>query len=144
MLIVFGHNFLNAQTNDDEGTKIDLNNVNVQVKALPTIFLFGQQYTFRERDNFIRGILKSKWFLKDLSISLDLEEFYTLYADQGDSDNSWKVSVDDLDQNTFDLSPKNPNRVEEVDTRTPAEIIAEIEELDQQAAEALKVIKELL
>ena len=77
LLIVFGHNFLNAQTNDDEGTKIDLNNVNVQVKALPTIFLFGQQYTFRERDNFIRGILKSKWFLKDLSISLDLEEFYT-------------------------------------------------------------------
>ena len=77
LLIVFGHNFLNAQTNDDEGTKIDLNNVNVQVKALPTIFLFGQQYTFRERDNFIRGILKSKWFLKDLSISLELEEFYT-------------------------------------------------------------------
>ena len=76
LLIVFGYNFLNAQTNDDEGTKIDLNNVNVQVKALPTIFLFGKQYTFRERDNFIRGILKSKWFLKDLSISLDLEEFY--------------------------------------------------------------------
>ena len=74
----------------------------------------------------------------------DLEEFYRLYADQGDSDNSWKISVDDLDQNTFDLSPKNPNRVEEVDTRTPAEIIAEIEVLDQQAAEALKAIKELL
>ena len=74
----------------------------------------------------------------------DLEEFYALYADQGYSDNSWKVSVDDLDQNTFDLSPKNPNRVEEVDTRTPEEIIAEIEELDQQAAEALKAIKELL
>ena len=74
----------------------------------------------------------------------DLEEFYTLYADQGDSDNSWKISLDDLDQNTFDLSPKNPNRVEEVDTRTPAEIIAEIEALDQQAAEALKAIKELL
>ena len=74
----------------------------------------------------------------------DLEEVYALYADQGDSDNSWKISVDDLDQNSFDLSPKNPNRVEEVDTRTPAEIIAEIEELDQQAAEALKAIKELL
>ena len=37
----------------------------------------------------------------------------------------------------------NPNRVEEVDNRTPQEIIAEIEELDVQAAEALRAIKEL-
>ena len=77
LLIVFSYNFLNAQTDDAEGTKIDLKNVDVKVKALPTIFLFGKQYTFRERDNFIKGILQSKWFLKDLSISIDLEEFYT-------------------------------------------------------------------
>ena len=38
----------------------------------------------------------------------------------------------------------NPNRVEEVDNRTPQEIIAEIELLDAQAAEALQAIKELL
>jgi type I restriction enzyme M protein len=45
---------------------------------------------------------------------------------------------------TWDLTVKNPNRVEEVDTRTPQEIIAEIEALDAQAAEALQAIKELL
>ena len=39
---------------------------------------------------------------------------------------------------------QNPNKVEEVDDRTPQEIIAEIEKLDAQAAQALKTIKELL
>ena len=42
------------------------------------------------------------------------------------------------------MTVNNPNRVEEVDNRTPAEIIAEIEELDTQAAQALQAIKELL
>ena len=70
LAVLFNLTFSNAQTDQNvEGTKIDLKNVDVKVKALPTIFLFGKQYTFRERDNFIKGILQSKWFLKDLSIS---------------------------------------------------------------------------
>ena len=54
------------------------------------------------------------------------------------------MDIKDVDTETFDLTVNNPNRVEEVDNRTPAEIIAEIEQLDVQAAEALKAIKELL
>ena len=59
------------------GSKIDLKNVDVGTKALPTIFLFGKEYTFRERNKFIKDILKSQFYLKDLTISLDLEEFIT-------------------------------------------------------------------
>jgi len=64
-------------TQAQEGSKIDLENVDVETKALPTIFLFGKEYTFRERDDFIKGLLNSQFYLKDLSISIDLEEFYT-------------------------------------------------------------------
>ena len=39
---------------------------------------------------------------------------------------------------------QNPNKVKEVDSRTPQEIIEEIEQLDAKASEALKAIKELL
>ena len=42
------------------------------------------------------------------------------------------------------ISITNPNKVEEGDNRTPQEIIAEIEELDAQGAQALQAIKELL
>ena len=38
----------------------------------------------------------------------------------------------------------NPNIIQEIDTRTPQEIIAEIEKLDIQANQALQKIKELL
>jgi len=60
-----------------KGTKIDLKNVDVGTKALPTLFLFGTQYTFRERNKFIKDLLQSQYYLRDLFISIDLEEFYT-------------------------------------------------------------------
>ena len=74
----------------------------------------------------------------------DLKEFISFYSEKTESENSWIVKHDDLDKDDFDLAVQNPNKVEEVDNRTPQEIIAEIEELDAQAAKALKVIRELL
>ena len=60
------------------------------------------------------------------------------------SDNSWLVDVATVNKDTWDLTVNNPNTVEEVDNRTPQEIIAEIEQLDVQVAQALQAIKELL
>ena len=74
----------------------------------------------------------------------DLVEFVEMSKTQELSENSWLVEVADINTDTWDLTINNPNRVEEIDNRTPAEIIAEIEELDAQAAQALQAIKELL
>ena len=74
----------------------------------------------------------------------DLAEFITLQKASGESENSWSISVADVDESTFDLSVKNPNRVEEVDDRTPVEILDEIEKLDKESAEILGRIRELL
>ena len=74
----------------------------------------------------------------------DFKEFLDIYSTKTDSENSWTVNHEDLDKDNYDLAVQNPNKVEEVDNRTPQEIIAEIEELDAQAAKALKAIKELL
>jgi len=74
----------------------------------------------------------------------DLAEFVELAKTQADSENSWSVSVDSLNSDTWDLTVNNPNKIEEVDNRTPQEIIAEIEALNVEAAEALQAIKELL
>ncbi len=78
LAVFFSLTFSHAQTDQNvEGTKIDLKNVDVQTKALPTIFLFRKEYTFRERDNFIKSLLGSQFYFKDLFISIELEEFYT-------------------------------------------------------------------
>lgn len=74
----------------------------------------------------------------------DLAEFVEFAKTQQLGDDSWLVDVDTVNKDTWDLTVNNPNRVEEVDDRTPSEIIAEIEALDVQAADALQAIKELL
>ncbi|MDA9276533.1 hypothetical protein N9P67_02965 [Flavobacteriaceae bacterium] len=58
-----------------EGSKIDLNNVNVGTQRLPTIFLFGEEYTSRDRNELIRGILRSQFYRESLKIEINLEEF---------------------------------------------------------------------
>lgn len=68
----------------------------------------------------------------------DFVEFLKLYKKKGDGPNSWTVDIATLDQKTFDLSVKNPNKVEEVALRTPAEIIKSLEKLDKDAANLLK------
>ncbi len=68
----------------------------------------------------------------------DFAEFLKLYKKKGDGPNSWTVDIATLDQKTFDLSVKNPNKVEEVALRTPAEIIKSLEKLDKDAANLLK------
>ena len=71
LLLVLSFGNLNSQ----EGSKIDLRNVNVGTKRLPTIFLFGEEYTARNRDDLLRGILKSQFYRPDLNIIINLEEF---------------------------------------------------------------------
>jgi len=74
----------------------------------------------------------------------DLADFVESSKTKPDTENSWTVSIDDVDNKTWDLTISNPNRVEEVDNRTPEEILAEIEGLDKEASVSLKAIKELL
>lgn len=74
----------------------------------------------------------------------DLADFVTLQKTKADSDYSWSVNVADLDTTTFDLSVKNPNRNDEVQHRSPQEIIAEIADLDAESADIIKRIQVLL
>lgn len=74
----------------------------------------------------------------------DLAEFVELQKTQADSDNSWTVNLSDVDEESFDLSVKNPNRNDEVVLREPEEILEEIKKLDQEASEILETIRELV
>ena len=58
-----------------EGSKIDLKNVDVATNRLPTIILFGNEYTIRDRDKFLESLLKSQFYRSDLKILINLQEF---------------------------------------------------------------------
>ncbi len=74
----------------------------------------------------------------------DLAEFVKLQKNKGDSENSWTIQMVDVDQNTFDLSATNPNKKDEVELRTPEEILEEIRELDLESAGILEEIRGML
>ncbi|MBT3538947.1 N-6 DNA methylase, partial [Candidatus Parcubacteria bacterium] len=74
----------------------------------------------------------------------DLSEFIALQKTKSESERSWTINIADVDEDTFDLSVKNPNTPEEAPLRSPQEILTEMETLDNETKEILRSIKELI
>lgn len=74
----------------------------------------------------------------------DLAEFIKLQKTKVDSANSWSADVKNINQTTFDLSVKNPNKGGKVAIREPKEILEEIERLDKESGKILEKIKQSL
>lgn len=74
----------------------------------------------------------------------DLAEFIELQKTKVDSANSWSVDVSTIDQATFDLSVKNPNKQDEVALRDPKEILEEMRKLDEESEGILDQILQIL
>lgn len=74
----------------------------------------------------------------------DLAEFVELQKTKTESENSWSIDIANIDPATFDLSAKNPNKKEEVALRQPQEILEEMKALDEESAEILNSILELI
>jgi len=74
----------------------------------------------------------------------DMEEFVELQKAKPESEKSWILNVNDLHEDTFDLSPKNPNTPKEAPLRKPDVILSEMERLDKETNTILQSIKELI
>ncbi len=74
----------------------------------------------------------------------DLAEFVKLQKTFVNSENSWSIDVKDINQTTFDLSAKNPNKKEETALRQPQAILEEMKALDEESVEILNSINELI
>lgn len=74
----------------------------------------------------------------------DLEDFIKLQKSKTESENSWSVDIKDVDQNTFDLSVKNPNKKEEAALRSPKDILKGMKELDIRSKKVLDELSKIL
>ena len=74
----------------------------------------------------------------------DLAEFIALQKTMPETEQSWMLDVATIDQNTYDLSVKNPNTPEEAPLRSPSEILDEMKALDAETAEILDVVRGLI
>ncbi len=69
------------------------------------------------------------------------EQFFELLPQRGDSERSWSVEREKIEQNGYDLKAVNPNAKREEDTRTPEELLDLIEAKGREIAEALAVLR---
>jgi type I restriction enzyme M protein len=70
----------------------------------------------------------------------DLADFLELKKTKADSENSWTIDVSDIGED-FDLSVKNPNKVEEKDERTPKEIYESLIKLQCEADDIMEELE---
>ncbi len=68
-------------------------------------------------------------FTKTSPLTLEhFTHFFELRDSRADSEYSWTVSIEEIRARDYDLKAVNPNRPETADTRTPTELLAEIEQ----------------
>jgi type I restriction enzyme M protein len=70
----------------------------------------------------------------------DMSDFLDKYQSRTASENSWIVSIDDINNVTLDLGVTNPYQEKQTELKTPFEIITEIKRID---AEVSKILSEL-
>jgi len=74
----------------------------------------------------------------------DLADFVNLQKTKTDGANSWTIDAKDLNQETWDLTVRNPNAEGPAELGSPAEIIAELEALDRESTVLVSKLKALL
>ena len=74
----------------------------------------------------------------------DLAEFVELQKSFADSDNSWTIDASTIDQSTFDLSAKNPNKKEDATLREPREILKDMETINNESMTLMEKIRMII
>ena len=69
------------------------------------------------------------------------EDFFKLLPSRADSENSWTVPRSEIEARNYDLKAVNPNRKEEVDTRTTQELLDIIEQKGAEIQEELTILR---
>jgi len=99
------------------------------------------------------GLTERTWYydLSDVKVTKKqpltierFEEFFTLLPDRADSDHSWTVSREEMEANGFDLKAVNPTAKSNADTRTPLELLDEIEARGREVDAAIGRLRALL
>ena len=88
--------------------------------------------------------LEGKFTKKQKITEKDFEDALNKIEKREISDSSWVVSISEIVEKDYDLTPRNPNKKDEFEFQEPKEIVDEIENLDYEIGKIVKEIKEEL
>ena len=115
-------------------TVLDLPGGTFTGAGVKTIVLFFNKGTATEKVWFYQLNLARNLGKGSPLNEQDLQDFIALQKTRASSANSWTLERKDIDQNSFDLSAKNPNTPQQAPLRQPTEILKEMAELDQASS----------
>ena len=112
--------------------------------GVKTIVLFFEKGTSTKKTwfyqlNLDRNLGKGNPLNED-----DLAEFVEFQKARVNSENSWTVSTADINEDTYELSVKNPNNSDEIVLRSPEEILNEITALDKEIVATICAIRKII
>jgi len=71
----------------------------------------------------------------------DMSDFLEKYQNRESGEDSWVVSIDDIDKSTIDIGVRNPNIAEVEEQKSPKEILEDIKKIDADIATLLEKIE---
>jgi len=125
-------------------TILDVPNGSFQGSGVKTVVLFFEKGAPTRKTWYYKPSLTQTLGKTNPLTDEHLKEFVALQAKFANSENSWTVDIKDIDQATYDLSIKNPNKADEAAMRDPKDIIAEMVALDAESARILADIGRML
>ncbi len=115
-----------------------------QGAGVKTVILFFEKGKSTKSIWYYQLNLKRNLGKRTPLIERDLEEFVEFSKTKKESENSWNVKIESIDKENFFLNKTNPNKIKVIDSRTPQEILKEIEEHDVKSKKIIEDIKGLL
>jgi len=125
-------------------TILDLPGGTFSGAGVKTVVLFFKKGSSTKKTWFYKLKLDRNLGKTDPLNEKDLAEFVSLQKKQAESENSWTININDIDQATFDLSAKNPNTPEEAPLRDPKDILQEMKALDKESIHILNSIFDMI
>ena len=101
-------------------------------KGKPTKKIWYYEVLPKERERFTKTAPLT---------SAHFDEFFKRLGRRDDSDHSWTVSLDEIKRRNYDLKAVNPHRKANADSRTPEELLAEIEMQNMELKKALRELR---
>jgi len=74
----------------------------------------------------------------------DWQDCYEKWQNRELSENSWIVKIDEIDKETYELTPRNPNKVKKKEYRPAGEILEDILKDEEEVAKLFKELRGML
>ena len=74
----------------------------------------------------------------------DWQDCYEKWKNREINENSWVVKIDEIDDETYELAPRNPNKFKKREYRPAREILEDVLREEREVMELFEELKEVI